>query len=192
MACPAVFGMNVPADDSLHKILHEPDPRNPGTLDSLLIMNHVGTRIKSQRPSFSHERNLAPFAPRLDRHKTTLIAAARVKRPFNSISTRKASNLLGVAGSGLQDVIRQSKLLCDLQGLLDNIDSNKLVSTHRFRKHQGRKTHRAQPDNQNGVISAVLFPGSTAPIIVVFIFLLGVCFRLRAVSAFPEGLYFIL
>src|SRR5271166_4972886 len=86
--CNEVFRMNLPAHNPLHEVLHEPNARYPGSVDGLLVMNHVRTRTKSQRSTLSNECYLAPLARRLDRRKTALVAAARIKRPFNPISTR--------------------------------------------------------------------------------------------------------
>jgi CubicO group peptidase (beta-lactamase class C family) len=125
-----VMRMNLPADNPLDEILHEPNTCHPGSVDRLLVMNHVRARAKSQRSALSHEGNLTPLACRLDRRQTALITSAGIKCPFNSISTGQASNLLYVTSASFDYVIRQPQLLRQLQAFLQHIDSDQFVSPH--------------------------------------------------------------
>src|SRR5262249_2677914 len=151
--CNELFGMDLPAHDPFDEVFHKPDARNPGSIDGFLIVNDVRPRTQASRPTFADDGNPTPFSCSLNRGEAALVAAACVQRPFYTMSIRQVSSLLDVFRARLEYVIGQTESLRNLQAFVDGIDSNKLVGTHRLRKHERRETHWTQSYNQDRIIS---------------------------------------
>src|SRR5580700_50906 len=59
-------GMDAPAHDLFHQVLHAPEVGHPGAVDGLLVMDDVLAGLEGHGAALADEADLAPFSGGLD------------------------------------------------------------------------------------------------------------------------------
>ena len=80
-----ILGMQAPADQALHQILHTPEAGHPAAIDGFLAMDYVGAGLKAGGAALAHIGNFAPFAGSLDSQRAAGLIGASIHSLFHAM-----------------------------------------------------------------------------------------------------------